>query len=157
MINKIQIDLVSLGYIIKFNCAPYQNLEKIDVKTDRLDMNNLPFFLNKCSKISFDSLIFFSFEANSFTEEIIDNIYYNIDKMPNLIDFRLECHNRLYKTQDYYKVFIKKVLSLKFIKNLFFKVFCSDYDLFSKNDIKILFPEINFKLYKKIIIGFDSL
>ena len=44
MINKILINLKSEGYVIKFNCAPYQNLEYIDLIIDRLDINNLPFF-----------------------------------------------------------------------------------------------------------------
>ena len=156
MINKILINLKSEGYVIKFNCAPYQNLEYIDLIIDRLDINNLPFFLNKCDNISFDSLKFFSFEAVSITEEIMDNLYYNIDKMPNLIDFQLVCHHRLYKAEIYYKSFIKKVLSLKFIQSLVFNIWCTSHQLFSKSHIVELFPEINFKLYKKIIIGFDG-
>ena len=85
----------------------------------------------------------------------MDNLYYNIDKMPNLIDFQLVCHHRLYKAEIYYKSFIKKVLSLKFIQSLVFNIWCTSHQLFSKSHIVELFPEIYFKLYKKIIILFD--
>ena len=102
-INNIKFNLhPKYGITIKLNCLPYNILKSFDLYTDYIEIDNFPFFKSKCNIIfncleSFHlSLIDWDVELREKKkEELIENLYKNIDKMPNLTDFyfNFNCEN----------------------------------------------------------------
>ena len=81
---------------IKFNIQPYENLEKVSLSSYReiINIKNvLPIFDDKY-KIIFNSLYHLDINylvKNGISFDILNNIYNNIDNMPNLKEFSLIC------------------------------------------------------------------
>ena len=122
-IKKIKIDLKHY-YEVKFFCISYEKLESVKINIDYKDNinmkleNSFPIFNMKCN-ILFKSLTIFKFTGYEFIRKnIINNIYNNIDNMPNLINFKFECNTNEDINEDFYNKFIIKILSLKFIKKI---------------------------------------
>ena len=92
----------------------------------------------------------------------IINLFNNIDKMPNLTEFYFCFLNKEKKTtniinEDLFKEFVKKILSLKSIKKIFFKIREGIWGkwgkvTYSKDELKELFPDINFNKFHEIKI-----
>ena len=153
------------GYILKFNCQPFNKLKSFDLYADILDIDSLdclPFFKNKCDTL-FNSLEIFSFTLSYYSEEfkkekeLIENLYNNIDKMPNLIDFHFSFFIIENISENFYKKFIKKVLTLKSIKKIFIKIKENSWgkdSTYSKDALKKFFPHINFNKFHKVNIYF---
>ena len=97
-----------------------------------------------------------SFEV--FTK-LMENFYDNIDKMPNLINFSFSIlygKESKYITKIFIKSFIYKIISLKSIKNIFIQIghnrYCDENHTYSKDELKNLFPKIDFNKFHKINI-----
>ena len=150
-INKL---IINIGRIkakdIKMYCQPYEYLEEISIECSKLDkyINILPLLNDKCDRV-FKSLKFFFFdsESNLIGYTFFDNIYNNLDKMPNLKSFSFCCKHK-YLTINEYENFIKKLLSLN-LDYIFLKIengnsFFFNKELYSYNELKKLYP--NFKV-----------
>ena len=93
-INQFSINSF-LGMNIKFYIQSYENLISVNFHIDSgfdISKNNFPIFADKC-KIIFKSLKSFSLLTNRCYRmdfNILNNIYNNLDKMPNLQSFVLK-------------------------------------------------------------------
>jgi len=148
-IKDIKIDLRHY-YVVGFFCAPFGKLESLEINCEErgYDYSNLkdafPIFNNKCDVI-FKSLTSFKFEGDDFVNKnIIDNIFNNISNMPNLVSFKVKCTIKEKLEEDSYNNFIKKILSLKFIRKINISI-CQDREnkMYSKEEINKLCPTIN--------------
>ena len=155
-INRICIKACS-DKDIKLYCQSYESLIELNIsvyiKIEKLK-NTIPIFNDKC-KIFFKALIYFSFIAtwHETNLNVINNIYSNIDKMPNLLYFRLICINKDYKEESY-KKFIQKILSigLKEIELNISKNDFKDEKQYTENELKEVYPNINHKQYNYLFI-----
>ena len=119
--SKINDISIEINNNIEFFCAPYENLISIDFlingkiklkDTYNVFVNSIPFFSNNCN-IIFKSLIKFQFFFKDQIDfRILENIYNNVDKMPNLRHFSFLCYS-VKNNEDFYKKFIKKLLLMK--------------------------------------------
>lgn len=116
--------------------------------------NSFPIFNMKCN-ILFKSLTIFKFTGFEFIRKnIINNIYNNIDNMPNLINFKFECNINEDINEDFYNKFIIKILSLKFIKKIKISIEkqFEKKEIFTKEELNKLYPNINLDLLYDINI-----
>lgn len=154
-IKKIKLDLEHY-YEIKFFSISYDKLEsvKIEINQDNYGCHKLeksfPIFNRDC-KVIFKSLKVFNFKGFDFiTKDIINNIYYNINNMPNLVNFKLECNSKDDIREDFYNNLIKKILSLKCIRKINISIRKKSYNdkgrLYTKRELHELNPKINFDL-----------
>ena len=83
---------------------------------------------------------------------MLNNLYNNLDNMPNLIDFKLYCDLRK-DNEAIYKRFIKKILSMKYIKNIDI-IFLREniFEYYSKKELQKIFQDIIFDKYNEITI-----
>ena len=162
-INNIKLSLYAANYItIELNCIPYNILKSFDLYTDYIEIDNFPFFKSKCN-IIFNCLESFHFSLNDRDgwlseekkikkekEKLIENLYKNIDKMPNLTDFyfNFNCENI---NENFYIKFIEKVLTLKSLKKIFINI-NNSINEYLELDLKQLFPEKDFNKYEKVEI-----
>lgn len=115
-INNITLNLINKNYITKLYCYchSFKSLETINVKYPIYDIINN--FINR----KFESLTQFHYEYNNYiVSDNIIKICKIIDNMPNLKDFKFVCN---FFDEDKYKMLIKKILSLEFIKKFILKV-----------------------------------
>ena len=141
----------------KINCKSFERLRVINLFFN-CHINNLekalPIFNNKC-KVVFKSLVFFdlNMHSNEINFNILQNIYNNIDKMPILGSFILECFS---KKAD------EKFL-LKFIKKLIFKKVLvisiniqkfkyKGWKKYSNDELIKIIPDINFQDFHNLEI-----
>ena len=103
---------------IKFFCGSFKNLKDVEFNIDNNTINvkdGFPIFNDKCKTI-FKSLINFSmhnYYGFDLTNEVLTNIYNNMDKMPNLRKFEINTGMVDNIKEDFYKKFVKKILGLK--------------------------------------------
>jgi len=143
---------------LKFSCQPFNKIKSFSLYTDVVDISNLPFFKYKYNA-TFSSLESFSFSLEKHLdkngEKLIKNLYNNIDKMPNLIEFYFSAtfDKEEPLNETFYYNFMKKVITLKSIKKIFIR---TNYgSIYSKNKLKLLFPGINiYKFYEVTIYKF---
>ena len=158
-ITKISLDIRRYNNLFHFDCAPYNKLEEINflLITNIYDLKYaLPIFNDSC-KIKFDSLTKFHFFSGNNKREIdfhfIKNIYDNIDCMNNLKDFSLDCIKTV--DEDFYKKFIIKLLSMG-LNSIYFTIknFDNnmDKDPYTEEQLKEIYPNIDYNKYKKIFI-----
>lgn len=159
-INQFSIDSF-LCSNIKFYIQSYENLFSVSFNFNtRFDIsnNNFPIFNNNC-KIIFKSLKHFSFIAPDcyrMNFEILNNIYNNIDNMPNLKSFVLKCYQENIN-KDFLIKFIKKILSMKLNHvELYLTKKRNDLEKFheeySLNELKEIYPTIDFNFLNHINI-----
>ena len=160
-------------------CCPYDKLEKISFIFEGTMSENeidFPIFKKEC-KVLFKSLNYFYFKNNfdGVSFSFLQNLYNNLDLMPNLKDFYLDVI--LYGSQIdtefefFYKKLIRKILSLKII-NIHLAVRknrddLNDEDIFdddeyqdekkrirnySKREIKGIYPKVKIDFMEKIKI-----
>ena len=149
---------------IKLFIESYENLESFSLDIIHNLDTNFPIFNDKCN-IIFSSLKYFilNFTNNMNNLEhnfILNNLFNNIDKMPNLREFALSFI--FYETLDKnkYLSFIKKILSFQFINIIIINLFLQkniqsktgNY-YYSLGELKEMFPNINFGKIKKIRIS----
>ena len=158
-ITKFSLDIRRYNYFFGLYCAPLNKLEEISFTliTNIEDLRYaLPIFDNKC-KVIFESLIKFKITCgnnkNEINFEFIENIYNNIDCMPKLKYFSLDCMKTV--KEDFYKNFIKKILSLK-LDSIYFSIlnrdFQRDSDPYSEKELKEIYPNLDYKKYESIFI-----
>ena len=164
-IKNIKLFLIGdFGRKIEINCESYSKIQSLDIYVDNIDINSLPFF-QKDNKIIFNSLTTFKFslycDDNSYEvfSELMENFSDNIEKMPNLINLYFSIlYGKESKniTQIYIEGFIYKIISLKSIKNIFIQIghksYCDENHTYSKDELKKLFPKIDFNKFHKINI-----
>ena len=122
-------------------------------------------FFQKDNKIIFSSLTTFKFslycDDHSYEvfSELMENFYDNIDQMPNLINIYFSIlYGKESKniTQTYIEKFVYKIICLKSIKNIFVQIghksYCDENHTYSKDELKKLFPKIDFNKFHKINI-----
>ena len=159
-INKINIIIREAAFLrgIYIACGPFEKLEKFSLILNKNNKVNLkdsfPIFYDECP-IIFTNLKFFEFKVigfqNKFNDDVTKNIFNNIDNMPNLESFSfhysIEDSFPDYHNDHYNEDAVKKLLKLKSIKVVFIEIY-SKKQYYSKNELKSLYPEINFNKFK---------
>ena len=146
----------NLNLLQSYNDKLYEKLEEIEFNFYNREKKNeikdfFPIFNEKCP-VEFLSLIFFRLDMSGILDiDILKNIYNNIDKMPNLKKFYFIADTKDVQ-EDFFLNFIKKVLSLKSIREIGINLFGYHFNfLYQKNELRKMFPEINLnELYIKI-------
>ena len=86
--------------------------------------NTIPIFNDKCNVI-FKSLKIFDFQTytnyNNIDFKIIENLYNNLNNMPNLEALFITAVQEK-MNEDFYKKFIVKILSLSKLKQIYFSI-----------------------------------
>ena len=168
--NNCKINKFSLyaGYHnnIQFYIGKFENLISVNLNickvTFELDFKKIfPLFDNDCD-IIFKNLKHFDFCGfdgyNSYDlmkREIINNIYNNLDKMPNLKTFSMKC---IYKHMgDLSKKFFEKILSLNQLEEIELQIVDkkNENGIYSKSKLKKMFPSIDFSKYKKLKLYYN--
>jgi hypothetical protein len=164
-INKFAI--TAQNKMIKFYVQSFENLKYISLNIVN-EIKNLkellPFFNNEC-KIIFKYLTYFEFnydvrplEAKNKILEILNNLYNNIDKIPNVRTFILSCPSKGID-EVFYINLVKKLLSLRLNRielnvqkeeNICFKKY------YTKEELKQLCPNIYFGLEKTLVCKFNK-
>ena len=140
---------------IEFYCGPYNKLESINIRVENQlkDLTNInesfPIFYEKCP-IIFESLKILSLDFEDL--EILKILYNNIYNMPNLIEFSFLFNNKYNISEDFYKNFIRRILSLKFIKVIKLIKDKNFPRYYSEDDIREMIQGINFEKYNIIEI-----
>ena len=145
------------GCNIKFYCTLFENLKEINfdnIKYSIINLENtLPIFSDKCH-IVFKSLTKFSFcYYNEINYDILINIFNNLDHMPKLKEFKINCFSK-YINKEFHKNFIIKLLSLKIKIYLNLQNEMKITDLYSENELKHLYPDYKAKLCTSQIFKF---
>ena len=145
---------------IKFYISPYEKLVSIffDFYSEIFNLENcFPLLNEKCTKI-FSSLKCFKLSIFSEYKNILNNLYNNLDKMPNLQDISINYNTTEFSNKAFYQKFIKKLLSLK-LNSIYFSIkekqldFLKQKDeIYSEKELKEICPEINCTNLKNIII-----
>ena len=153
-----------LKYELKLYIQSYEILESINFDIKSLKFNtNFPIFNNKCDIIfkslkSFRLCLDLDLNNNKKLDPKINNLYENIEKMPNLREFTflgIQVFNRISL-----KHLVRKILSLKFISNIYItageykyaKISYSPNLHYSKKELQKIFPDISFNKLKDICI-----
>ena len=145
---------------VKIYCQSYDTLIKLKIEEKGCYVHNLenaiPIFSKDC-KVIFKSLTIFKLMVNqeeTLNKNILDNIYNNFKAMPNLKKLLLDFIVKELD-EEYYKKFIKKILSMK-IPNVHvnIKKDSTEYEeYYSEKDYNELFPDISFDYkYEEIYI-----
>ena len=162
------MNVTSIKLISKKDLSPNLNLlqsydNKLCEKLEEIEFNFyngegknevkdfFPIFNDKCP-IEFLSLKFFRLEMSGTLDiDILKNIYNNIDKIPNLEKFYFIVDTKGVQ-EEFFLNFIKKVLSLKSIREIGINLFEDSFsNLYKKKDLRKMFPEINLnELYIRI-------
>ena len=162
-VTKIGI-LIQRGKI-ELCCQSFETLEKIILRLNALESNEdkptklflkFPIFEENNQRV-FKSLKYFLFYYNKeLYFSFFNNMFNNIDNMPNLVYFIFKCNSIKNIKKDIFLKFIEKILSLKYIKYIDINIGLNDdkYDNKGKEDkyysikeLKIMFPKINHKKF----------
>ena len=146
----------NLNLLQSYNNKLYEKLEEIEFNFYSREGKNeikdfFPIFNDKCP-VEFLSLKCFRLDMSGMLDlDILKNIYNNIDKMPNLNKFYFIIDTKGVQ-EDFFFKFIKKVLSLKSIREIGINFFGYHFNfLYQKKELRKIFPEINLnELYIKI-------
>ena len=157
-INKLNLNIEE-NKNIKFFITSYDNLKELRIKlfdTIKNMENTIPIFNEKCNVI-FKSLKIFNFQNynyyNNIDFKIIENLYNNMNNMPNLEDLFLTVVQEN-MNEEFFKKFVVKILSLPKLKKIYFSI---QTDMkreipYSEEEIKEIYPNIDFSRYDKIFI-----
>lgn len=175
-VNNIVLDLSNNQSNTNIRCCPYENLESINISSKKpkaIIKYSFPLF-DKSNTINFISLVSFHFESDEKSIGAYDYIDYeynhhdildfnilksliqNVDYMPNLMDFYFSFgFPNLKKKRKLFMKAVQKVLSLKYIKYIYFSIYrIGEIPCFySKNELVDLFPGINPNIFLKINIS----
>ena len=154
--EKCKIDKLSLNGLgfekFEITCGSYSNLKEIELNENG-EISNLeesfPLFQKNCD-IKFNKLtkfIYSNWEIGQFETplEVVENVYNNLAKTPNLKHFKFTCIcNRINK--EFYENFIKKLLEMKldYIKFNIIKTYegeIIDTDNYTNEELIELYPE----------------
>ena len=153
-IDTLQIHSIGKKNNIKLYCTSYDKLVDVEYKGGNIIniKESFPIFNDKCNVI-FKNLINFKFTFNeSISFKIFENIYYNLDNMPNLKYFKLDCEVENINAKLYTN-FIQKILQMKLeYAFLWIKKIGSIISFFNKEELNLLFPYIDFSHLKSFVI-----
>ena len=157
-VKNVKIDCYKC-HDIKLYCDKYENLTNISIsiKSQNTKIKNLkiPLFNDICN-IVFHSLIEFELDSDKLDLCIVENIYKNFDKLPNLKYFYIRCITPEIDKEFHKKFIIKILSSFKLNKiNIFIKkedIFCTNLQYFTFNELKEIYPKIKQRKYKDIEI-----
>ena len=143
---------------IELYCQSYESLKEIIIKLEnRIWQFTFP-ILNDKPNIIFKSLVNFTFVNVSdsrnirMSSDFIQNLYNNIENMPNLKIFILLCNFWNVK-KEFYTQFIRKLLSLNLDKIILsFIPDLSCVKKYSRQELKEIYPNINHLNFKNISI-----
>ena len=156
-ISKIFMNVNYFNNLIQIECCPFDKLIEVyfEFKYHFNNLNNFfPLFEDNC-QIIFKCLKKFRFDIKlgktKIKNNIIENIFKNIDKMPNLKEFYL-CGSFNVDKNNYMN-FINKLLSL----NLKYIFLCHQYSgenksFYNKTDIEKIYVNFDFYKYDNIYI-----
>ena len=164
-INEINIDCNG-NKNVKLYCGPYEDLKGIQIYLGNFIFdfqNSFPIFNDK-RNIVFKSLIYFNLTQQTlkffdddqlfkFKFNTLNNIYNNIDNMPNLQEFELNILS-IDIDDNFYENFIKKLIE----KNLNFIYFSikrnknDSKDLYTYDELKLICPKLNKRNFKNYTI-----
>ena len=154
-IKNIYLYLQNLD--VKFYCGSYELLKSIDLylfygRTNDLQ-NYFPLFRGN-NTIIFKSLYYFSLHADEIKINVLENIYKNLDNLPNLKIFILQSYCKdVYK--NFYSKFIEKLLLLNLdLVELDIKINDS-YEIdefYTEMELKYIYRETNIFKYNKFRI-----
>ena len=151
-IKKVHLPLYIKGNI-NLLCTSFKKLEEIDFNLNNSENLHIekcfPIFNNNCN-IIFDYLKIFRLRGY-INNDLIRTIYNNISNVPNLEEFKLACSCEEKIDKNLYKDFIEKILHLKFIKKVEIGKFIG-FKEYTIEELKILFPDVNFNAFFEIII-----
>ena len=85
---------------------------------------------------------------------IFNNIYNNLDNLPNLVDFSLHLNikkDQLENVINKYIIFCEKILSKKYIRRINIELF--DGPIYLEKNLVEMFPNLNFKKYYEVKIN----
>jgi hypothetical protein len=140
-----------------FDCAPYERLSDITIETSIIENleTNFPIFNENCN-ISFKGLNIFVFQSmDLISQNLLKNLYENINCMPNLSKLLIDCSIQENIDKEFYANFIKKCLELK-LKNLYFSIKKTADESkiipYSKEELEEIYPNIKYSKYKEIFI-----
>ena len=141
-VNKISIEIWRNNNV-ELYCNSYKTLKtfKLYVDNNVNIKNSIPLFSKNCDVI-FESLylldLSFQNEKRNDTEDL-NNLYNNIDKIPNLKEFNIV--SSFTQGNEFYKKFIEKILSLKFIRKINIQRNLYKYiEYFSRELLNKIFP-----------------
>ena len=154
-IDKFKLFIYNYNKSIKFYCQSFENLieVKLQFSSDIKDLDKFFPLLNVNCPIVFKSLKVFSLIIQNNISNPLINLYNNINNncVPNLKELSLQCDNLIDK--DFYNKFIKKILSinLNIIQLNTIKYF-EKSKLYSEEELKEIYPDINISKYNKLLI-----
>ena len=165
---------IKINKVVKLFCGPLDKIIVLDIECVHWYINNIensfPIFNNKCPILK--NLAYFRLKTYLVRYEVLNNIYNNIDYLPNLKYFELYCFTKD-SIDIFYIKFIIKLLSLNIVEiylrikyekqivkiegdaidyEKWRKKFESENKEYSKKELKEFYPSINFNNYKNICI-----
>ena len=157
-LNNLSVSINSISCkSIKLYCQSYEKLQsiKLEISLSEIYLTSLPFFIEN-SKVIFKELKIFYLKMKSYEMDfnLLKNLYNNLANMPSLTEFSINCFSNGFDEVFYYK-FMRNVLSIKSIRiiNIFLyndKLY--NYKKYSRNELRWIFPKINFNIVDKISI-----
>ena len=154
-LNNINISIKTIVCkSIKLYCQSYEKLQSIhlEISLDEIVIASLPFFFENNS-IIFKELKVFFLQMHEINLDLLNNLYTNFDNMPSLTEFSINCWIKDLDEVFYYK-FVKKLLSIKSIRIIKVSIHNDEklhnYKKYSRNELRNIFPDINFNLVDKI-------
>lgn len=159
-VDKICMNIMG-PYDIQFNCGPFEKLISVifDFHPYIYGLEEIfPLFGNNC-QIIFESLKEFKFTYkygdildNENLINILENIYNNLDKMPNLKEFLIECTCKV--SEEFYMKFIKKLLSMN-LNNIYFNINTGGKAKggYSISELKNIYKDFDFYQYTNIAVN----
>ena len=159
-IKKFSVSLLVNG-TIKFFCTSFKKLESVEIFLDyyrhiKLE-KSFPIF-NSNINIIFENLKFFhlTYEkhctGDDINDNVIENIYNNINNMPNLEVFKINFKTEKINDGNFFEDFITKILRMKFIKKVEIDLIRNKNKVYTLEELEILFPDINFNAFYEVRI-----
>ena len=143
-VNKINIEIWRNNNL-ELYINSYKTLKSFKLCVDKnVIIKDIPLFSNNCNVI-FESLyslnLFFQNEKRDDSEDL-NNLYNNIDKIPNLKEFNIT--TSFTQGNQFYKKFIEKILNLKLIRKINIKRNINKCnENLSRELLNKIFPNIN--------------
>ena len=153
-INQFNISSF-LGMNIKFYIQSFESLVSVSFDISmrfNISANNFPIF-NKNCKIIFKSLKSFRFTSEGcywLDFNILNNIYNNMDCMPNLKSFTLKCKHKDI-TEDFLVKLINKIITMKLNYVEIFLNYTKNVK-YTINELKEIWPKIDINQFNHISI-----
>ena len=141
---------------IILDSSPYEELTRIqfDIKDEIINIKEaFPLFNEKCNVI-FKSMTSFKFVCNTINLDVLNNIFHNLENMPNLKYFTLKCISKEIN-EEIYKKYINKILemNLKKIELIIIRESWEKEDVYySIDELKEINNDIKLNNIKKIKI-----